>query len=720
MEYTTGTVTFDGWKIVEELGEGSYGKVFKIQKERYGITANAALKVMRIPHSAADVKAVRAEGLDEKSTTEYFRGYVDRLMREIAIMSNLKGHENIVSCEDYDLVPHKEGIGWDILIRMELLTSFQDYKESHPMTEEDVRRMGRELCVALNYCHQKHGIIHRDVKPSNIFVSDTGVFKLGDFGVSKTMAGSVGVMSRQGTDSYMAPEVYLNKSYGESVDIYSLGLVLYQLMNGGRLPFYPPGSEPIGFGDREKALESRMDGEKMAPPAYASEEFAAVILKACAYDPKERYRNVADFLEALESLEEKSVSDRKEGHEEIYDQLPQEDGGADGEKKKEKGTRGIFGQLPLTEQEDEEEGGEEKKEKGTRGIFDQFPLTDEEDGAEDVEEDKIDKEDFSQTAEKNSEEEEIHGEKKSHTKEILIACGVIGVLAVILILIAVSGEPGKSKQTGSELSAVDLSIQPKSSVVNQSENDAETEQAEQQESAESDAEAEPTEEAGTEGVTENLTEDEIWQQVCDNLRETMADCEYDYNNYSFDSFTKYLLEKGYSFIKDPINREYVKEVVPYESEDDYKLYQAEILDEEGNTPGPYVFIYVQKMKMGHIRSSATFTWLPKYDENYESLCPLIKPYEDFSDICTTYGIPEETVENAYREMKENNLKNKTLYKTNDICKEHMVWDKIGNRDEDRAISISLDQNRDVQLIYNGLYGENNPEFEVGFIYNEVS
>ena len=101
----------------------------------------------------------------------------------------------------------------------------------------------------------------------------------------------------------MAPEVYLGKPYGPSVDLYSLGLVLYRFMNRGRLPFLPPAPRPITFQDRENALARRMKGEPLPPPRDADPALAEVILKACAYRPENRFATAAGFLEALTAAE---------------------------------------------------------------------------------------------------------------------------------------------------------------------------------------------------------------------------------------------------------------------------------------------------------------------------------------------------------------------------------------------------------------------------------
>ena len=88
--------------------------------------------------------------------------------------------------------------------------------------------MGVDICKALEL-YQKYNIIHRDIKPENIFVSDNGDFKLGDFGIARTIEKTMSDLSKKGTYNYMAPEVYQGGEYGFSVDLYSLGIVLYRI-----------------------------------------------------------------------------------------------------------------------------------------------------------------------------------------------------------------------------------------------------------------------------------------------------------------------------------------------------------------------------------------------------------------------------------------------------------------------------------------------------------
>lgn len=291
-------VNYEPWKVVRELGHGSFGTVYEINREEFGETYKAALKVITIPQSASDIVANRADGMDDMSITAYYNSMVQELTHEFALLSKLKGHTNIVSYEDHKVVQHEDGIGWDIYIRMELLTSLTAIAASRNFTKKEVMKLGIDICSALILCEQK-GIIHRDIKPDNIFISDNGDFELGDFGIARTATKTMSNMSRKGTPNYMAPEVYMNRPYNATADIYSLGIVLYQLMNYKRLPFMPA---QVTVTNREEALGLRMSGRPLPLPEQADPRFAAVILKACAFRPEERYASAQFMKKDLEIL----------------------------------------------------------------------------------------------------------------------------------------------------------------------------------------------------------------------------------------------------------------------------------------------------------------------------------------------------------------------------------------------------------------------------------
>ena len=159
-------------------------------------------------------------------------------MQEIDLMNTFRGTSNIVSLEDHKVIERQNEIGWDILIRMELLTTLSSYVTERPLSQSDVVKLGVHICRALELC-AAHKAIHRDIKPENIFVSQHGDFKLGDFGIARQIERTMSGLSKKGTENYMAPEVFKGAEYGASVDIYSLGIVMYKFLNKNRRPFLP-------------------------------------------------------------------------------------------------------------------------------------------------------------------------------------------------------------------------------------------------------------------------------------------------------------------------------------------------------------------------------------------------------------------------------------------------------------------------------------------------
>ena len=299
------------WELIEKIGEGSFGKVYKAKRTERGRSFYSAIKIISIPASKGELDSVRSEMNNEQSTREYFRNLVEDCVQEIYTMEHFCGNSHVVSFEDFKVVEYLDEIGWDISIRMEYLTSFMDYCTGKELTEKEVIKLGCDLAMALIYC-RKLNIIHRDVKPENIFVSRFGDFKLGDFGIAREQAHTMSNMSKKGTYSYMAPEIYKGEKYDSSIDIYSLGIVLYKLMNQNRLPFLSLDKQLITYRDKETALARRMAGEKMPVPVNASAAFSHIILKACAYEPGKRYRKPEDMLRDLEKLRLAPVNAEKE------------------------------------------------------------------------------------------------------------------------------------------------------------------------------------------------------------------------------------------------------------------------------------------------------------------------------------------------------------------------------------------------------------------------
>ena len=191
---------------------------------------------------------------------------------------------------------------------MEFLTPIDKWMQNNNITVENALDIGIGVADALDICH-KNGIIHRDIKLSNIFVSKDGVFKIGDFGVSKNINNATMAKTIKGTPNYIAPEVYIGKSkYDSSVDNYSLGILLYYLFNKLRFPYYPNFPNEYTQEDSDKAFYKRMNYEKLEAPVCAPLSVANIIKKAIS-TPSERYIKAKDMSKDLSDVKTNLTKD---------------------------------------------------------------------------------------------------------------------------------------------------------------------------------------------------------------------------------------------------------------------------------------------------------------------------------------------------------------------------------------------------------------------------
>ncbi len=289
------------WTITGELGSGSFSVVYEASRKD-DPSIRCAIKVLTIPQEESEYDELIAEGFSPEMSRSFFDEVIRDFTREIRLMEQFKGMQNIVSIEDYKVVPRENGLGSNIFIRMELLSSLEKYLSDKVLTETEVLQIGADICTALEFCQSKN-IIHRDIKPANIFVNDrlgTHVFyKLGDFGIARNLEGKTQGLSARGTPNYMAPEVSGGLPYDATADIYSLGLTLYWLLNGKRLPFFPQ-TQLYSPAAKREALARRLGGEPLPPPVNAGEASAQVILKACAFKKEDRYQTAREMKNALQ------------------------------------------------------------------------------------------------------------------------------------------------------------------------------------------------------------------------------------------------------------------------------------------------------------------------------------------------------------------------------------------------------------------------------------
>ncbi len=299
------------WVIDNKIGEGSFGSVYMISRQDYTFVNKAAMKVICVPKDQKEHDRILENSGSLQGAKRYCGEIRDRLLNEIKIMNQFKGNSQIVSMEDYKVEEAAEDdFGFSLLIRMELcktVNAYIDNKQDYFANASELIRLGVSMCSALEVIHT-NSLLHRDIKPGNIFVSQDGNFKLGDFGMAAGRYSGEENPHAAGTYDYMAPEVCNNLGYDVRADIYSLGLTLYYFANGLRGPYLESVFTAPTRNDKNIAFAKRMKNEKMLPPALVPKPLADVILRACAFDQNERYMSAREMKIALLSVERELYS----------------------------------------------------------------------------------------------------------------------------------------------------------------------------------------------------------------------------------------------------------------------------------------------------------------------------------------------------------------------------------------------------------------------------
>ena len=122
MRDETNKSLWPGWETVRLIGRGSFGAVYEIERDVLGEKEKAALKVISIPQSDSDISEMYSDGYDDESITSTFKEHLKSIVSEYSLMRKLNGSANVVNCDDVRYVQHDDGFGWDIFIKMELLT----------------------------------------------------------------------------------------------------------------------------------------------------------------------------------------------------------------------------------------------------------------------------------------------------------------------------------------------------------------------------------------------------------------------------------------------------------------------------------------------------------------------------------------------------------------------------------------------------------------------
>ncbi len=260
------------YKIIEKIGGGGMADVYRAEDLVLGRTV--ALKILH-KQFATDA------------------GFLERFRREARAAAKLS-HPNIVSIYD---VGEDKGIYFIVMEYVPGVTLKKIIQKDAPLSTEKTVHIAMQIAKAMEFAHNNE-IIHRDIKPQNVIITDNGEIKVTDFGIAR--AGSTSTMTRTGailgTAHYISPEQAQGSIVGPTTDIYSLGVVMYEMATG-ELPFR--GENPV-------AVALKHINETPIPPrnvfADLPVSLEAVIMKAMAKNPNERYRSADELREDLKRV----------------------------------------------------------------------------------------------------------------------------------------------------------------------------------------------------------------------------------------------------------------------------------------------------------------------------------------------------------------------------------------------------------------------------------
>lgn len=245
------------------------------------------VKIISTPATQTQLDALLLSGAyrDADAALGYFKELSDGIVQEVQTLQRLSQLEGFLPYESWQVEPMDDGVGFDVYLLSTYRNTLQHYFRKNSMTHLGAINLGLDLCAALSVC-RKLGYLYVDLKPNNIYMTADQVFRIGDIGFLRLDSLKYASLPDRYRSEYTAPEITdAYSALNTTIDVYAIGLILYQAFNDGALPF----------------KEDMTNGEEFPPPAYADYEMAEIILKACAQDPVARWKDPIEMGQALVS-----------------------------------------------------------------------------------------------------------------------------------------------------------------------------------------------------------------------------------------------------------------------------------------------------------------------------------------------------------------------------------------------------------------------------------
>ncbi len=242
-------------------------------------------KSISVPESQTHIDGLKFSGAiqSDEEAVAYYNSEALVYGTELETLSRLAENGHIASYTDWQILEKEGEIGFDIHLLSPYRRSLKEHLEGTAMSQSKATKLALDLCHALAELRMS-GFVHCNLKPENIYLTDKGDFMLGDLGLLPINNLRFSTVPERMLGKYSAPELFdVLQCPNDRIDIYSLGLLLYSIYNGGHSPFEDEQTNV------KSANEKRLAGHTLPAPLFADYEIAAILLKACAANPADRY-----------------------------------------------------------------------------------------------------------------------------------------------------------------------------------------------------------------------------------------------------------------------------------------------------------------------------------------------------------------------------------------------------------------------------------------------
>lgn len=283
----------DRMSVLEEIPGHNGCSCYSLRHEDSG--ERFVVKHISIPASEKQTYALLLSGAypDQAAVQTYYGTVAEDTKAEVAVGQKLAASGYFLGAVGCQVEPKESGIGYDVYILYPRQIPLSTVLAESAMTGLRAVNLGLDLCEALSTCREA-GYLFSNLKPENVFLTASGRFQLGDLGLTPLQDLQYASVPEEYLGPYSAPELSdIMAAPNPTIDLYSLGMLLYRIYNGNHGPFEDEHTEP-GMADK-----LRLTGKAMPTPLYADYELSAIILKACAPSPESRFQSPEELKQAL-------------------------------------------------------------------------------------------------------------------------------------------------------------------------------------------------------------------------------------------------------------------------------------------------------------------------------------------------------------------------------------------------------------------------------------